>query len=261
MSANDTPQLPPVLTTPLPDDPVRRMTRLAHDLAYGAIGETWSPQFTYTSKSGSNFDFEPTYHGIGAFYAYRHALWGGRVPHPKLLESLGHLRISDARQFSTQYILTEQAFALLRQPAMIRLVFISYRRVTSSTMAMMLWAYLQRIGLDPFIDIRGIEPGEAWWVVIQQQIDDCDTFFALITHGTFESAVVRREIESALAGAKRIVPILHDGYTVADLEQSPFAQLTQHNLRELRADAPAEEILAFLESLRSLLGVRYRDRA
>jgi hypothetical protein len=262
MPDDHTPNLPAFMLAPLPTDPVRRMTRLAHDLAYGAINNLWSTEFILMRRGGG-YLFEPSLSDTSAFYNYRAAIWKDELPHPALLQSLGYVyqqRTSATKGATEYYLLTPDAFALLQNPSTTQAVFISYRRSVSSTMAMMVWAYLQRLGLDPFIDIRGIEPGEEWWQVILRQIDDCDTFFVMLTHGTLESEIVQQEIQRATAKNKRIIPILHDGFTVADLEQSALATLTERNLRELRHNAPAEEILTFLESLRGLLGVRYRDR-
>ncbi|KAA0254442.1 MAG: TIR domain-containing protein, partial [Chloroflexi bacterium] len=58
-------------------------------------------------------------------------------------------------------------------------VFISYRRSESSAFALLLKTSLQKEGIDAFIDVQNLIPGEQWDAALQREIASNDAFVCL----------------------------------------------------------------------------------
>jgi LPXTG-motif cell wall-anchored protein len=109
------------------------------------------------------------------------------------------------------------------------LVFISYRRGSSWGQARSIEQSLRERGANVFIDIDDINEGR-FAETIEKAIQDCDYVVAVLAPGTLDSPWVRREIASALAANKIIVPLLVDGFTLDEQNIPPeIKDVASHN--------------------------------
>jgi TIR domain len=206
------------LLSPLPADPIQRIHDYARDLAYlgvhselnyGAlIFDTRELHQFYEDSSDSQRRFVEKW---GEYGPNLHA-----PPFPTL-ESFGYInRILDAENNTKSYQLTQKAFTLLDKPAAPPSVFISYRHQESSTFALLIEARLQlRGGAGVFVD-RDIPGGDDWWAHIQQQIAESKVFIVLLGKTALDPrSWLVKELELATNAKCRIIPIWHNGHTLA----------------------------------------------
>ncbi|GAA5119731.1 hypothetical protein GCM10023212_12270 [Luteolibacter yonseiensis] len=120
-------------------------------------------------------------------------------------------------------------------------VFISYRRNDGNTTAAWLASELEREleRDDIFLDRSQIEPGEVFSAVLEKAVNVSPVFICLIGPRWNEvidgvprlqrsGDYVRRELTLAIAGAKSIIPVLHDG------ARMPAADLLPEDIRSIR---------------------------
>lgn len=256
--------LPEALRLPLPDTPMRRVRRFARDLALGTMLEIWDNRVAveYTMDGINWSPGTDTFEQRGSFSTYIRKLWQGKPPHPSIMVTLGYfvaLR-QDSYGRDNHFALSAEAYHLIETPSVLHSVYIAYDASGSSTLAMMIWSYLQRIGLDPFLDIQHGALADGWWEVLRKNIEDADTLIALLSPSTLESKRLLRELDHAYRKKRHIIPILHDDLNAEALKSTPLAPLLATNVRLLRSNPRAEELLGVMESLRQSLGLRFRDR-
>jgi len=133
-------------------------------------------------------------------------------------------------------------------------VFVSYRRGDAAGHAGRLHDDLvTRLGPGSvFQDVASIRPGEPFLDAIDRSIASCDVVLAVIGRrftetepGTGRSRlhdpddVVRAELEAALHGGRRLVPVLVDRATLPDPAELPagLRPLLERNAIELRDEA------------------------
>jgi len=152
-------------------------------------------------------------------------------------------------------------------------VFLSYRREDAAGQAGRLHDDLaDRLGpRSVFQDVAGIAPGERYLPVIERAIAEADVVLAVMgrrwasvaddagnprVHATDD--LVRRELETALASEKRVIPVLVDKGTLPAREAIPesLAALLDLNAVEIRDDAWAAD----MDRLAAALGVPQRRR-
>jgi NB-ARC domain/TIR domain len=121
-------------------------------------------------------------------------------------------------------------------------VFISYARKDAALLAKDLQQNLQP-DHDVFLDTARIAAGGSWTEEIEQAIDRCDVFLALLTPASYRSDICRAEQLRALRKGKLVIPLL--AHPKADrplyLETKNYRDLTTHppspgRLRQLRDD-------------------------
>jgi hypothetical protein len=120
----------------------------------------------------------------------------------------------------------------------VALIFISYRRADAGKTAWRLFDWLERqFGAEGvFFDREGIEPGEAFPQVLEQQLNECQVLIALIGPRWLDIAddqgkprlwaahdYVAHEVATALKRGIRVVPVLVDGATMPAADQLPPA--------------------------------------
>ncbi len=226
MSIAETP-----LSLPLPKDGMQRIRRLARDLAWGALNGKWDVS--------NNFRF-------AAVADYVDEVWGTEAISFRFLQVMGYVVFED----NNNWALTEKAFDLLNEPPPLD-IFISYSRAVSSALAMLIWAELRTDGFQPFLDIRDIALGDDWEDVLEQRVRNSNIFIPVIGHHTLDSPYIQAEIEWALDTSNcRVIPVLHGGFTPADLDASPFPQLQEKNLIVI----PEERALSFYNALQQIRG-------
>ncbi|HEY2913212.1 MAG TPA: toll/interleukin-1 receptor domain-containing protein [Candidatus Angelobacter sp.] len=139
-------------------------------------------------------------------------------------------------------------------PRVEKTVFISYRR-TNAPWALAIFQNLNNNGYDVFFDYEGIRSGD-FESVILANIKSRAHFIVLLTPSALERCGdtgdwLRREIETALAEKRNIVPLMLEGFdfgspTIASQLTGKLAALKRYNA----LDVPASYFLAAMERLR-----------
>lgn len=233
---------------PLPDEPIQRVRRLARDLAWGALHGLWQPRLMIYEERA--WDKAWLFHPGENFENYIN-LWNNQMPDVYLLEAFGYL----AKTAESDWLLSDKAFKLLEEDRP-ESIFVSYRRSISSALAMLIAAELRVEGFRPFLDIRSIALGDEWHTVLENRVRQSNIFIPVIGPTTLESDYVKEEIAWALENetARRIIPLVHAGFSPADLATSPFPALAKKNPIHIREDNAAD-FYAALQQLKAFLGV------
>ena len=134
-------------------------------------------------------------------------------------------------------------------------VFVSYRRDKGSEVARYLAERLSKRGYRVFLDVDSLGSGE-WGKELQQRIDECPDFIAVVTEGYFvrcehPNDVVRKEIARALETNATVVPLfVGDGKLPPELPPD-ISGISAHNgvkyLHEY-ANQAIEKVCGFLQS-------------
>ncbi|MHB8529291.1 MAG: TIR domain-containing protein [Caulobacteraceae bacterium] len=143
-------------------------------------------------------------------------------------------------------------------------IFISYRRNDTSGFAGRLFDRLSKC-FSPdqvFIDVQSIEPGANFADVLSRRVGDCKVLLALIgprwhaadSHArlTDPKDYVRIEIEAALGGDVRVIPLLIDGARMPDAEALPASLqgLTERQAVEISHNRFDQDAEALVQTLR-----------
>jgi len=94
-------------------------------------------------------------------------------------------------------------------------VFLSYRRKTSWAVALKLHESLTAKGVDVFMDMEDLGEGQFAQKLVDE-IQKRDYFILLLAPDTLKSDWVMREAQLAMKAGKRIIPVLTDGFTLAE---------------------------------------------
>ncbi len=90
-------------------------------------------------------------------------------------------------------------------------LFISYARRDGAVLAQRLEVDLRLQGHEPWLDRKGIQGGDVWSREIEDAINTCESMLAVLSAGSYESAICRGEQLRALRRGKRILPLLAQG--------------------------------------------------
>jgi TolB-like protein len=149
-------------------------------------------------------------------------------------------------------------------------IFISYRRDDTSGFAGRLFDRLSKC-FSPdqvFIDVESIEPGANFADVLSQRVGDCKVLLALIgprwhaadsySRLTDANDYVRIEIEAALGGAVRVIPLLIDGAKMPETAALPpsLRDLTKRQAVEISHNRFEQDAEALLQTLRRFVEPR-----
>lgn len=204
-----------------PSNKLQDVLDYAQDLAHGALYGWWDPVLT-TFRGTPNFLSEDD---------PRHAIFRAKwlnadapAPSFNLMAALGYLQAlpQDNGNLTAWWLITRQAFELLKQPFLPSRVFISYRRRESSAFALLLEARLRLAGLDAagiFID-KDITLGELWEQRLQRELSQANYVVCLVGPTTFDvGSWVLREIETVrqLRPTTPIIPVCHNGARLSAL--------------------------------------------
>lgn len=126
-------------------------------------------------------------------------------------------------------------------------VFISHSGKDDS-LAEQIASYLERVGLEVWLDKREIMPGDNWADKIAQGLRESDAMVVLLTEGALRSEFMRWNIDFALSQKpfrRRVVPVFV-GNSANSKKDLPwiFDRLQSINLRENSADEEQLEHLA-----------------
>ena len=152
-------------------------------------------------------------------------------------------------------------------------IFISYRRDDTSGFAGRLFDRLSKC-FSPgqvFIDVQSIEPGANFAEVLSQRVGDCKVLLALIgprwggadsyARLTDPNDYVRIEIEAALCGDVRVIPLLIDGARMPDAQALPASLqgLTRRQAVEISHNGFDKDAEALLQTLWRFVEPSARD--
>lgn len=87
-------------------------------------------------------------------------------------------------------------------------VFISYSR-KNKPFVEKLYAGLTEMGLNTWVDWKGIPLTVDWWAEIQEAIEDADGFVFVISPDSLASEICAKELQTAIDLKKRLIPILY----------------------------------------------------
>ncbi|MEO0561361.1 MAG: toll/interleukin-1 receptor domain-containing protein [Chloroflexota bacterium] len=193
------------LMEPIPTDTLQRVHRLAHDLAWGAANEYWTPRLII---KGNHIDFNVGVHYTNfREYVYH---WEKQLPSVHLLTSFGYIELMQQGDV-TAALLTEKAFKLLESPLNEPSIFVSYRRRHSTAFALLVEARLRIAGnKNVFVD-KMLEIGGEWRLELEERVRTCDYLIVLVGETTFQSEWVVREVELAAENGATIIPIWQPG--------------------------------------------------
>jgi hypothetical protein len=219
------------LELPPPDDPLERVHMLARDLAYGAVQGLWSPRIIYIYDGISAMVLQGGANPLDAnIIEYIERKWHDDIPDLGMLVSFGFFTILNTAKDRTDYIITDKAFALLDKPVTPASIFISYKREESSAFALLLLARLKAVGLDAFLDMKDLSPGDDWHSRLEEEVKRRKYFICLIGPSTLDSPYVREEIRWAMeTKGIRTLPIWHRGFAYDPDEYPEFAVFLSKN--------------------------------
>ena len=193
---------------PIPNGDVVRVQLLAKELAMGVHKKLWKTAFGVHYSNYGGGEFETGDENLASYFRNR---WDARHigSHLELLKGHGYIQIvSGGRE------ITQQAFKLLTKSEPYN-IFISYRRMDSSALALLALARLKEHGLEPFVDMA-LQAGGNWHADLEERIKACDYFVILLGKDTLESEVTVKEIRWALQYESPIIPLWHSGFDSND---------------------------------------------
>jgi hypothetical protein len=134
-------------------------------------------------------------------------------------------------------------------------VFVSYRRDKGSEIARYLAERLSKRGYRVFLDIDSLGSGE-WGKELQQRIDECPDFVAVVTDGYFVRCenpddVVRKEIARALETHTTVIPLFVGDGNIPPHLPADISGISSHNgVRYLHeyANQAIDKVCGFLQS-------------
>ena len=202
------------LLQPVPDDVLERIHEFARDFAYGVSKGVWGTQAFFTNQPNGKTNVEFFNFTNHEFHNHWKKKWEDFLFGADLLITFGYI---NKNRNDNLYILTEKAFTLLERPLATPSVFVSYRRMQSSTFALAIEARLKLVDSDiqVFID-KDIPIGDDWENILKEKIQSCRYFILLLGKETLQSTNVQDEIEWAKEANCRIISLLHPGYTFDD---------------------------------------------
>ena len=118
-------------------------------------------------------------------------------------------------------------------------VFISYSR-KNKPFVEKLHAGLTELGVNTWVDWKGIPLTVDWWAEIQEAIEEADGFVFVISPDSLASEICAKELNTAIDLKKRLIPILHiDPPSGAVIP----GQISSHNWVFMKDEAGLQEML------------------
>lgn len=256
-----------------PASKINQVHHYARDLVYLVTEEGLKPQIVFELNMWAG-PHDPTYKPENVNYERFREKWGKYATRGNGIYDLFHLMVafgyaaaetafSDAQLgHSEVFLLTLKAFDLLNKPVKPPSVFVSYRRIQSSTFSLLIEARLRIAGAErPVID-KNIPYGKEWEAWLKTEINKAENFVCLIGPKTLgaTNGWVEQEIAWAVERGSRIISIWHGVdetndhvYRPADAgERCPEVLLKKQFIQVLSEDAKGYE--AAVNELLSALG-------
>ena len=219
----------------IPSGEVARVKLLAKELALGVHRDLWP------------FTFRATPFARGSIRAreelqqYFEVRWGTFLPSNNLQLLIGQGFIDDSYtpKGHRYYKLSRDAFKLLDEVEPHN-IFISYRRLDSSALALLVLARLKEHSLVPFVDMA-LEAGGKWHADLEERIRDCDYFIILLGKDTLASPMTVKEIEWAIGYERTIIPVWHSGFDLNDERWAEVGQEVKDAIQQTNAIRVTDE--------------------
>jgi len=192
---------------PIPSGDGAWVKLLAKELAIGANRNLWSPRSILEFFAGGAQALD------GNSQAYFEQRWRGQdLDHLlEILLSQEYLVRPGNRSLPQ---LTTKAYDLVDEVERFN-VFISYRRLDSSALALLVRARLKEHGVEAFVDMA-LEAGGNWHADLKDRIKQNDYFIILLGKETLSSPMTVKEIQWALEYERTIIPLWHSGFDIED---------------------------------------------
>ena len=187
----------------IPKNYVRWVRLLAQELAIGVHKGLWPGESRWGWGESNRILLHDK--NMVSFGQRRWSIVDWRVTLERLLGT-GYLE----RRQNGRLAIAQVAFDLLEVAEPYN-VFISYRRLDSSALALLVLARLKEHNLVPFVDMA-LEAGANWHADLEQRIKICDFFILLLGHETLASDMTAQEICWAIDADKTIIPVWHNGF-------------------------------------------------
>ncbi len=214
---------------PIPGGDVARVKLLAKELVLGVYRELWRSSFgsLYGNSLLGGQDLDD-YFSV-RWRDHKH------IANNCLQLLRGHSYMEDtvSPAGSRYYLLTDAAFHLLEETEPYD-VFISYRRLDSSALALLVLARLKEHSLVPFVDMA-LEAGGNWHADLEERIKACDYFIILLGKKTLCSDMTVKEIKWSLQYDRTIIPIWHSGFDLNDEKWTDVDQEVKDAIQQTNA--------------------------
>ena len=193
---------------PIPNGDAAWVKLLAKEVALGIHRQLWSSAFLIALFRDGVAQIEDS-----KLESYLRARWQDHdVSYiTQLLKGHGYLEYSDGSTWLTP---TEKAYELVDVVEPFN-IFISYRRLDSSALALLVLARLKEHSLVPFVDMA-LQAGGNWHADLEERIESCDYFIILLGKDTLSSTMTVKEIQWAIQYKKTIIPLWHSGFNLND---------------------------------------------
>jgi hypothetical protein len=209
-------QIPP-FSQAIPTHSLARAKAFVRELAAGAVGDYWLYDF-HVAWDEKGYEWSAWGGPDTIIGDYVKTKWGDKAPNPELLVNLGLMEGGRQTHFDGIFSLHAPSYALIEETPRIP-VFISYRNSDSSAFALLLLSRMKAVGLEPFLDLAGLQGGDDWDKMLQTRLTESDTCVCLLGKTSLMSDYVQKEIRIATKRNLRIIPVFHNGFTDADLRQ------------------------------------------
>ena len=123
-------------------------------------------------------------------------------------------------------------------------VFISYARKDEKRIKGHV-GLLRAAGVDAFLDTRGLEPGDVWERVLEENVKSCDRMIVFWSKKAAKSEWVRREYQQAIDHGLRVVPVRLDRTRLPEdlaARQAELAKGRPANTKQAKGTATPYEI-------------------
>ena len=192
----------------IPSGDLARIELLARELALGVHRRVWTRYLDIGNRAKSRNQNLQT---------YIERRWGYNDFEYAIELLLGHGFVHKGKY---DFILSESSFGVIDDilPAN---TFISYRRLDSSALALLVLARLKEHGFEPFLDMA-LEAGGNWHADLEERIKACDYFIILLGNDTLKSDMTIKELLWASENQRTIIPIWHyqfglvEGFELSD---------------------------------------------
>ena len=187
---------------PIPSGDVKWVRLLASELALGVHRNLWNPMSIAGQFVGGARAMHPN------SQAYFQRRWANYDMDHLVEVLLGHEYLNYKENDDSIPQLTTKAYELIDEDSPYS-IFISYRRLDSSALALLVLARLKEHSLVPFVDMA-LEVGGNWHADLEERIRACDYFIILLGRKTLTSDMTVKEICWAVDSKRTIIPIWHN---------------------------------------------------
>ena len=137
---------------------------------------------------------------------------------------------------------------------MAREIFISYSRDDMDLVHPFVEQINQALGIDCWIDLKGIEGGDEFEEIIIKAIDECQIVLFMLSDNSLKSKWTKREVIYAEDEGKRIVPVLVNGDKLRGWFKFHFGNI---NFIDIHSEEQKEMLV---ENLRTWLSLKKKNR-